>query len=70
MFFAFDLLMFNGKDLRNQPFIVRKNLLKRSLKKASHVRYTDHIVGEGEELFAALSKLGLEGMIAKKADSP
>ena len=69
VYFAFDLLMLNGKDLRNQPLIDRKRLLKRILKKASHVRYTDHIVGEGEQLFAALSKLGLEGMIAKKADS-
>jgi bifunctional non-homologous end joining protein LigD len=69
VYFAFDLLMFNGKDLRNQPLIERKTLLKRSLKKASHIRYTDHVVGEGEQLFAALSKLGLEGMVAKKANS-
>ena len=48
VYFAFDLLMLNGKDLRNQPLIDRKRLLKRILKKASHVRYTDHIVGEGE----------------------
>jgi bifunctional non-homologous end joining protein LigD len=69
VYFAFDLLMLNGKDLRNQPLIERKSLLERILKKASHVRYTEHIVGEGEQLFAALSKLGLEGMIAKKARS-
>jgi bifunctional non-homologous end joining protein LigD len=55
--------------LRNEPLIERKCLLERNLKKASHLRYTEHIVGEGEQLFAALSKLGLEGMIAKKADS-
>jgi bifunctional non-homologous end joining protein LigD len=69
VYFAFDLLMLNGKDLRNEPLIERKNLLKRTLKKASRLRYTDHVIGEGEQLFAALSKLGLEGMIAKKAHS-
>jgi bifunctional non-homologous end joining protein LigD len=63
-------LMVNGEDLRNQRLIERKTLLKRSLKQASHIRYTDHVIGEGEQLFAALSNLGLEGMIAKKADSP
>src|SRR5688572_10458836 len=69
VYFAFDLLVLNGTDLRNQPLIERKSLLKRILKKASQLRYTDHVVGEGEQLFAALSKLGLEGMIAKKAHS-
>ena len=70
VYFAFDLLMFNGKDFRNEPLIKRKTLLKRAVTNAPHIRYTDHVAGEGEQLFAALSKLGLEGMIAKKADSP
>lgn len=60
--------MLNGKDVRNQPLIDRKRLLKGILKRTSHLRYTDHIVGEGEQLFAALSKPGLEGMVDKKAD--
>lgn len=69
VYFAFDLLMLNGKDLRNEPLTERKTFLNRSIKNAPHIRYTDHVVGEGEQLFAALSQLGLEGMIAKKADS-
>ena len=69
VYFAFDLLLLNTTDLRNEPLIERKRLLKGILKKASNLRYTEHTVGEGEQLFAALSNLGLEGMIAKKASS-
>ena len=32
-------------------------------------RYTDHIIGKGEELLAELEKRELEGMVAKQADS-
>ena len=69
VYFAFDLLMMDATDLRNEPLVERKRLLKGILKKASNLRYTEHTVGEGEQLFAALSNLGLEGMVAKKASS-
>jgi bifunctional non-homologous end joining protein LigD len=70
VYFAFDCLMLNGNDLRVEPLIFRKTMLKRILKKSPQIRYTDHVVGEGEQLFIAVEKLGLEGIIAKKADSP
>jgi bifunctional non-homologous end joining protein LigD len=69
VYYAFDLLTLNGGDLRGDPLLVRKKTLKRILKKAPRLRYTDHFVGKGEELFAALEQMGLEGMVAKKADS-
>ena len=42
VYFAFDLLLLNGNDLRNEPLIERKSLLERNLRKAPHLRYTDH----------------------------
>jgi bifunctional non-homologous end joining protein LigD len=33
------------------------------------LRYTDHVVGDGKEMFAELSRLKLEGMVAKRCDS-
>lgn len=69
VYFVFDCLMLNGNDLRNEPLIFRKGLLKRILKKSPRIRYTDHVVREGKELFIAVEKLGLEGIVGKKADS-
>ena len=69
VYFVFDCLMLNGNDLRNEPLIFRKGLLKRILKKSPHIRYTDHVVQEGKELFMTVEKLGLEGIVGKKADS-
>jgi bifunctional non-homologous end joining protein LigD len=36
---------------------------------AERIRFTDHIIGHGERLFALLEKKGLEGMVAKRIDS-
>ena len=57
VYFVFDCLMLNGNDLRNEPLIFRKGLLKRILKKSPHIRYTDHVVQEGKELFITVEKL-------------
>lgn len=69
VYFVFDCLMLNGNDLRNEPLIFRKGMLKRILKKSPRIKYTDHVVQEGNELFIKVEKLGLEGIVGKKADS-
>lgn len=68
-YFAFDCLMLNGNDLRSEPLIFRKSILKRSLKKSPHIKYTDHVVKEGKELFITVERMGLEGIVGKRADS-
>jgi bifunctional non-homologous end joining protein LigD len=68
--FAFDLLAFEGHDLRPLPLRARKELLLQVLPAAGPLRYTDHVEEQGEALFAEVRRLGLEGMVAKRADGP
>jgi bifunctional non-homologous end joining protein LigD len=69
--YAFDLLYFDGHDLTQCPLVARKATLKRILPKTKtgRIRYTEHIDGEGEQLFRELEELELEGMVAKRRDS-
>ncbi len=50
-YYAFDLLYCEGYDLCGVPLIERKEYLRRILSAQPPVRYSDHIAGEGEELF-------------------
>lgn len=71
VYFAFDLLTLDGTDRTNVPLKDRKAALKRILPKRQTglVRFTEHIVGDGEGLFQELEKMKLEGMVAKRLDS-
>ena len=66
----FDLLGFEDFDVRPLPLLERKELLRRLLPPAGALRYSDHVEERGEELFEQVQKLGLEGIMAKKADAP
>jgi len=68
--FAFDLLGFEDFDLRPLPLRERKALLQRVLPKAGPLRYVDHLEERGAEMFSQVAALGLEGLMAKKADAP
>lgn len=68
--YVFDLLGFGGFDLRPLPLLERKSLLKQVLPDAGPLKYSDHVDGGGEAFFEQVVKLGLEGMVGKKADAP
>ncbi len=68
-FFAFDLLYLNGYDLRKAALIDRRQLLASIIMPSETVRYSDHFAGKGEELLKAVRAQGLEGIIAKQAQS-
>jgi bifunctional non-homologous end joining protein LigD len=67
--YVFDLLMLDGKDLRQLPLGKRKQCLARLL--AGHPRLLDveHIEKEGLAMFAGALGLGLEGIVAKDSKS-
>ena len=69
-YYAFDLLGFEGFDLRPLPLVERKRLLQLLLPRAGPVRFLDHVPEQGEAFYAEVSRLKLEGLIAKRADAP
>ncbi|MFN2604483.1 MAG: hypothetical protein ABR582_17230, partial [Gemmatimonadaceae bacterium] len=69
-FYVFDLLAFEDFDLRPLPLSERKQFLIDVVPKLGPVRALDHIEREGEAFLKSVTDMGLEGIIAKKADSP
>src|SRR5882762_8155434 len=70
VYFAFDLLYCDGYDLREAPLLERKQLLQRLLYTSERFRYADHQLEHGKELFKLAEQNGLEGIVAKRTDSP
>jgi bifunctional non-homologous end joining protein LigD len=73
VFYAFDLLYLEGFDLRKSPQIERKRVLKMlfdETKLQSPILYSEHMLTDGNEMFAASCKLGFEGIISKNAEAP
>lgn len=71
VYYVFDLLFLDRKDIRHLPLTDRKALLKKLLSPLKNplIRYNDHVVRNGKAFFAAAIKKNMEGVIAKKADS-
>ncbi|SHF28660.1 bifunctional non-homologous end joining protein LigD [Chryseobacterium arachidis] len=67
---VFDILWLNGHSTEELPLIQRKELLKDALVETDVIKYCDHITEKGIDFFNQMKKMKLEGMIAKKADSP
>ena len=75
VYYLFDLPFLEGRDLRRLPLIERKRLLRDLLEASGKrrrgvLRYSDHVEGQGEAFFEQACRSGLEGIIAKRADSP
>lgn len=70
-YYVFDILSLNEKNLTKLPLLERKKILKKLLrgKKLKWIKFSDHIKEKGKAFFKAAAKKGLEGIIAKKADS-
>jgi bifunctional non-homologous end joining protein LigD len=68
-YYAFDLLYCDGYDLRKVALEKRKEVLKQILRPNDHVRYSEHEIEKGKELYEAARQQSLEGIIGKKRDS-
>ena len=69
-YYAFDLLELNGEDLTGLPLTDRKAKLREILPDGDpRIRYSEHIVGNGEKLLHNFCDAGLEGVISKLANA-
>ena len=73
VFFCFDLPYLDGRDLSRSPLIARKKALQALLDPVifdhGPLHYSEHIVGRGAEFLDQAQRLGLEGIVSKKARS-
>lgn len=70
VYYAFDLLWYEGKNIMNLPLIERQAILKKVLPAADdHIRLSQVFSSNGLDFFEAAGKMGLEGIMAKKSDS-
>lgn len=71
VYFTFDALFIEGEDLRSLSLLQRKARLSKLLAKpAPPFRLSEHLVGDGDAVFRQACKLGLEGIVSKRAESP
>jgi bifunctional non-homologous end joining protein LigD len=69
-YFVFDVMWLNGYDITAIPLSHRKQILQQLLPTNNEViKYSDHVVANGKDFFKAAVKQGLEGIMAKRADS-
>ncbi|MCK1304113.1 non-homologous end-joining DNA ligase [Bradyrhizobium sp. 24] len=73
VYFAFDRLWLDGKDLCRMSQLARKELLKQLIDEnglEAPIFYSEHHGGDGQALFEAASKLNYEGIVSKRVDAP
>ncbi|WP_029035892.1 DNA ligase D [Salinimicrobium xinjiangense] len=68
-YYVFDLLYLNGHNIMHLPLTERKSLLPSVIEDIPQVYYCDHVESMGKAFFEQAVEMGMEGVIAKKADS-
>lgn len=72
IYYVFDILFLDGRDLRELPLSERKKILEKLIKDSSckKIRYSDHFETSGKELLKKMCSLNLEGIVSKRNDQP
>jgi bifunctional non-homologous end joining protein LigD len=73
VYWVFDLLYLDGRDLTGEPLLARKAALKRLLKGNSRtgpIRYAEHFDEDGGVVFKHACEMRLEGIVSKLRDAP
>ena len=67
---VFDIVYLDGQRLFKVPLEDRKRLLRNVVRDSALLKYSEHVVGEGTAFFKAAKEKRLEGIVAKRLDSP
>jgi bifunctional non-homologous end joining protein LigD len=73
VYYLFDLLHLDGRDLRREPLEVRKAALQKLLgrkTKTGPLRFSDSVAGKGSDVHKAACRMGLEGIVSKLRAAP
>ncbi|TPI32355.1 DNA ligase D [Mesorhizobium sp. B3-1-9] len=73
VYYVFDLMRLDGKDLRREPVVERKQALAELLGEQpehSALRFSDHFHEPGKVMLQHVCRMGLEGVVSKRADAP
>lgn len=71
VYYVFDLLELDGADCSVLPLVERKQRLAQLIEKApASIRLSNHHSGAGEKLLREACRMGLEGIVSKRADKP
>ncbi len=70
LYVAFDILYYDNKDLTELPLLKRKEYLQKYIKENDNLIISKYIAKDGKKLFNQIKKQGLEGVVAKRIDSP
>ena len=70
VFVAFDILHLDGRNLAFLPLLQRKQALWQLVEPGlGKIKYSEHFEGSAPAIIRAIDKMGLEGIISKRADS-
>jgi bifunctional non-homologous end joining protein LigD len=72
IYYVFDLLHLDGRDLTGLPMLERKGELARLLERAGRgpVKYSEHFLEEGPAVLRHACQMALEGIVSKRIDAP
>ena len=73
VYYVFDCLFADGRDLRKEPLSARKETLEKILKplgRSKRIRFVRILPASGDAMLSAACKMDLEGVISKRLDAP
>ncbi|MBO8137979.1 MAG: ATP-dependent DNA ligase [Desulfotomaculum sp.] len=70
VYVVFDVLYKDGKPVMHEPLVMRKEMLAEIITVGEGLLLPEYIKKEGNKFYKACADRGLEGIMAKRADSP